>query len=364
MNRTLKRVLGVTGSVMLGVAGAVTFASAAQAHHPQIDGVAECTDDGGWTVTWNVYDWSGNTDKIGEITQIDGSLDAGGQIVEGATLSDTALVGTQTLTADQTSAAITVHAEWTKNGKVKATGETDGYVTIPAGGCESETPVEPEPEPNFSVWSDCFGVSVVAANLNEEALSEFTITPSAGDEIVVTPAFGEEYAAYFPVEDAEAGLSVDIAIDGEVVQTYDWAPDGTCEWGFIYDTCDGLEFELTIPEDGEETTFTFTPSNSDEPIVVVVVPGTTETVTIPAVDNEEFSVHYLIETPKDAYEGETPWIPCDEESPAPSETPSAQPQLPTTGSSLTIMISSAAALILAAGIIFMVMRRRRAAQDW
>nr|BFF24258.1 hypothetical protein GCM10025732_22230 [Glycomyces mayteni] len=47
-----------------------------------------------------------------------------------------------------------------------------------------------------------------------------------------------------------------------------------------------------------------------------------------------------------------------------SESPSPKPELPKTGSSLSIMIGSAAALIVAAGVIFFLMRRRRAAQDW
>ena len=63
-------------------------------------------------------------------------------------------------------------------------------------------------------------------------------------------------------------------------------------------------------------------------------------------ENGEFWVYYdLVVDGKGGTAGENPWTPCppEEETPSESETPSAAPQLPTTGSSLTIMISSAAA---------------------
>ncbi|WP_335985729.1 LPXTG cell wall anchor domain-containing protein [Glycomyces sp. MUSA5-2] len=355
MNRTLKRVLGLAGSAVLGLAGAVTFASAAQAHHPEITGNAVCID-GSWNVTWDVALVGPVDGKITDINPTEPAID--GTLQEGATGKN--FTGTQIYPGTATEASINVSAVWYEGERNEISDSRDGHVVF-QGTC-AETPEEPTPEVSANAMSDCFGLYVVVGN-NTEALAEITITPSAGEAVTVTPEVGEPYEQYFPVEDTEAGLTVTVTTEEGEVGVFTWNTEElNCDWGFVYDTCDGLEFELTIPENGEETTFTFTTSNGGEPIVVVVAPGTTETVVIPAVDNAEFSVHYVISTQKDEYEGEIPWVPCDEETP--SESPSPKPELPKTGSSLSIMIGSAAALIVAAGVIFFLMRRRRAAQDW
>jgi LPXTG-motif cell wall-anchored protein len=365
MNRTLKRVLGLTGSVALGVAGAVTFASAAQAHHVEIEGITECTPDGGWTVVWQVTDWASQDLEPGVITNLDVEFNEGSEIVVGAELphpdSGNYLEGSQNFGSDVPSAAINIDAAWA-NG---ATGTGQGFVTAPEGGCAEEPPAEPEPEVEVYGWSDCFGVYTEANNLNAEALAEFTFAPSNGDPVSHTPEVDEWFWEYFPVTDAAEGLSVDILVDGEVYDTVTWADNPLCHYATVESDCEaGLTYTLNVPADGEETTFYFYPSYNEEETVEVVAPGETATVNFPPVENAEFWVYWYIETPKDAVSGETPWTPCDEETPAPSETPSAQPQLPTTGSSMTIMIGSAAALIVAAAAIFLIMRRRRAAQDW
>lgn len=377
MNRTLKRVLGLTGSVMLGVAGAVTFASAAQAHHPEIKGVTDCADDGGWTVTWQVTDWDDSDVTAGKITGISTQLDEGATIAVGADLpglsSGDHLTGTQTFAADVPSAEITIDAKWEYDGKV-FTNSKQGKVDAPTEDCtppenspspSPEEPEEPQSEVEAYGWVDCLGIYVEATNWNEEALADITFAPSNGDEVTHTPGVEEWVSGYFPLDDPETGLTVDILVDGELYDTYTWAENSLCGYATVeVDCADGLVYTLAVPAEGEETTFYFYADHTGEEITETVAPGETKTVTIAPVDDTEFWVEYHIEIAKDDVWGRNPWIPCDEETPAPSETPSAQPQLPTTGSSLTIMIGSAAALILAAGVIFMIMRRRRAAQDW
>lgn len=366
MNRTLKRVLGLTGSVALGIAGAVTFASAAQAHHVEIEGITECTPDGGWTVVWQVTDWNSDNGSVGTITAVDAELNEGSEIAVDAVLphptSGNYLEGSQNFASDVTEASIKVDAKW-DNG---ATGSGQGKVSAPEGGCAEEPPAEPEPEVDVYGWTDCFGIYVEASNYNAEALAEFSFVSSDGEEVGATPEVDDFFSYYFPLTDPEAGLTVEAFVDGEAWDTYTWVENPLCGYATVESGCeDGLTYTLTVPADGEETTFYFYPDYSEEEIVQVVAPGETVNVTIPPANaDEEFWVYYYIETQKDSVYGETPWVPCDEETPAPSETPSAQPQLPTTGSSLTIMIGSAAALIVAAAAIFLIMRRRRAAQDW
>ncbi|MEU5156245.1 LPXTG cell wall anchor domain-containing protein [Glycomyces sp. NPDC021274] len=368
MNRTLKRVLGLSGSVVLGLAGAVTFASAAQAHHPEIKGTVDCADDGGWTVTWQVTDWDDDDKTAGTITSVDAELNEDSEIKVGAPLpgmnSGDYLEGTQDFAADVPSAEITIAAKWEYDGKVFEDTRT-GKVDAPIGGCTEEPPAEPEPVVEAYGGYDCFSVYVEANNLNEEALAEFTFVPSNGDPISYTPEVDEWFWEEFLVEDAAAGLTVDILVDGELYETITWHDNPLCHYASVEVDCEsGLTYTLTVPADGEEITFYFYPSYNEEEIVEVVAPGDSKTVNFPPVDNEEFVVYWYIESPKDAASGDNSWTPCDEETPSPSDTPSAQPQLPTTGSSMTIMISSAAALIVAAAAIFLIMRRRRAAQDW
>jgi LPXTG-motif cell wall-anchored protein len=366
MNRTLKRVLGLSGSVVLGLAGAVAFASGAQAHHPEIQGLTECTPDGGWTVVWQVKDWDSDNGAVGTITDIvtDGEFNENSEIVVGATLpafdSGDYLEGSQNFGSDVASASITIKGAW-DNG---ATGERNATVSAPEGGCTEEPPAEPEPEYEVGGGSDCAGVYVWADNYNPDALAEFTFVPSTGDAVTYTPEVDEGFYEYFLLESAEEGLSVDIFVGEELVDTVEWNDNGLCSYIAVESDCDGLTITLTVPADGEETYFEIWSSLSEDYLSYELAPGESEVVELSGEGQEEIWANYYIETPKDATGGDVYWTPCDEETPSPSDTPSAQPQLPTTGSSMTIMLGSAAALIVAAAAIFLIMRRRRAAQDW
>lgn len=361
MNRTLKRVLGLTGSVALGIAGAVTFASGAQAHHPEIKGITECAQDGGWTVVWQVTDWDSYNDSVGTITEVSAELNEGSEIAVGAELpaydSGDYLEGSQDIAAGVASASITIKGEWDNGAK----GESSLTVSSPAEGCEGE---EPTPDYQFGGQSDCVGIYVWAENFNPDELAEFTFAPSNGDAVTATPEVDDYFEEYFLLDSAEEGLTVDVYVGEDLVDTIEWTDNVLCSYVAVEADCEGLIFTLTVPEDGEAATFELYSSLAEDPIFVELAPGESSTHTFKAVGDEDLWVDYYIETQKDYTSGGVMWIPCDEESPSPSETPSAQPQLPTTGSSLTIMVGSAAALIVAAGAIFLIMRRRRTAQDW
>ncbi|THV39474.1 LPXTG cell wall anchor domain-containing protein [Glycomyces buryatensis] len=366
MNSTLKRVLGVTGSVALGIAGALTFASAAQAHHVEIVGTATCADDG-WTVTWETTDWDSQNVGAGVIETITSNGELSGDIVEGAELPHPStgdkLIGTQALGFDETVASIQIDAVW-PNGH---TGTGVAELPQPEGGCDE--PVDPAPVVDVGASSDCFGLEILVTNQDAERTVEIGLQDSQneyGDWYYYEVAPGDTLTEYFANDPELGDLAVAVTVDGEDHGTFEWDGGTNCEWGYVTDTCEGLDLELTIPEDGLETTYTFNPSNSDEETVVTVAPGGTEPVSFAAGDDEEFSVDYIIDDGKSFYEDTLTWTkPADcEEVPTESESPSAAPTLPTTGSSMTIMISAAAALVLAAAVLFMIARRRKAAGNW
>jgi len=163
------------------------------------------------------------------------------------------------------------------------------------------------------------------------------------------------------VQDFEAGLSVDIYVGDELVDTITWEPNDLCAYISVESDCDSLTFTLSSPADGEPAYFDIWTNLTDDEWTFDLAPGESETVEIPG--QEGLQVYYYISTQKDEITGEVRWTPCPPEE-TPSESPSPKPELPKTGSSLSIMIGSAAALIVAAGVIFFLMRRRRAAQDW
>ncbi|WP_026929296.1 LPXTG cell wall anchor domain-containing protein [Glycomyces tenuis] len=357
MNRTLKRVLGLAGSVALGVAGAVTFASAAQAHHPEITGTAECVD-GGWEVTWNVELVGPVDGKITEINPTDPAIDGNLQV----DAVGKSFTGTQLYPASATEAHLEVSSVWYEGQDNQIDGEAAGHVVFD-GTCSEEPPGD-EPEVSASAVSDCLGLTVIVGN-NNDTLAEITMTPSTGEPVTVTPAVGEPVTEFFAVEDPAAGLTVTVTTGETEVGVFTWNAESlTCEWGVVYDTCDGLEFELSVPETAAETTVTLTPSEGDE-VVVVLEPGAEpEIVEFPAT-GDELTVSYVINDGKSEYTGEVPWTKPEgcEEAPA-GESPTPAAQLPETGSSMTIMISAAAALVVAAAVLFFIARRRRAAADW
>ena len=363
MNRTLKRVLGLAGSVAVGLAGAVVFASSAQAHHPEVSGTAECVD-GNWEVTWSVtlVAPGGRNVPDGEIVsispdqpQIDGDLAVGAKGPNGTTFT-----GVQTFPGDTTQAKLTVKAKWDykKGGDVKE--DRTGWVKF-SGTCEEEP--EPQvPETSVSYSSDCFAITITAANSNPEALAEFTFTPSEGEPVTGTPEVGELLVHSFLVVDPESEFSVAVTADGEDAGVFEWEGPANCPVFDVEDSCEGLTFLVEVPAEGTETTFDVVTSEGGE-YSLTVAPGESGTIEVP-VEADSVTVEWSYTDGKFVQPGSFDWTKpvCDEETSTPP--PAAEEQLPTTGSSMTIMISAAAALVAAAIVLFVVARRRRAAQDW
>ncbi|WP_199041349.1 LPXTG cell wall anchor domain-containing protein [Glycomyces salinus] len=363
MNRTLKRVLGLTGSVVVGLAGAVTFASAAQAHHPEVSGTADCVD-GNWEVTWTATLIAPPGDDVpdGVITAInptepaiDGDLQVGATGPHGA-----AFTGVQTFPGDTTEASLTVAAEWDYEGdQHDVKDERTGTVEF-KGTCEADEEPEPEvPETSVGYSSDCFAITITASNSNPEALAEFTFTPSEGEPVTGKPEVEEPLVHTFLVVDPDSEFSVTVTAGEEELGVFDWEGPADCPVFDVAESCEGLTFDVEVPAEGTETTFTVVTSEGDE-YSLTVAPGESDTIEVP-VEADSITIDWSYTDGKFIQPGTFDWEKpvCDEET-----TPAADEQLPTTGSSQTIMISAAAALVVAAAVLFVVARRRRAVQDW
>ncbi|GAA1377654.1 LPXTG cell wall anchor domain-containing protein [Catellatospora chokoriensis] len=112
-----RRLLAVTGSVALGLMGAVALGSPAQAHHPELEPVAICATDG-WTINWTIE--NSETQWEGKITKITpsptGSL-TGGTLAVGKTLpkkNKGSLTAVQKVGLDVKKVSLYVEVLWEK----------------------------------------------------------------------------------------------------------------------------------------------------------------------------------------------------------------------------------------------------------
>ncbi len=138
MNRPLKRLLGLAGSVVLGTFGAVALVSPAQAHHNTITAGSVCAD-GKIRINWKIE--NSEDDKAERITAItktpntdikkasDNSLVGVGTQIE----ADETLEAYQIVSANTTTAKLAITAKWAKTGHVNYDEKT---YTIPALDCD------------------------------------------------------------------------------------------------------------------------------------------------------------------------------------------------------------------------------------
>ncbi|GAB4047651.1 LPXTG cell wall anchor domain-containing protein [Catellatospora paridis] len=86
----LRRLLAVTGSVTLGLMGAVALASPAQAHHTDPSGFAQCTPTE-WVITWTIKNWDTDlTATVDLVAKPDTPIKS---IVDGSNLDGATLPG-------------------------------------------------------------------------------------------------------------------------------------------------------------------------------------------------------------------------------------------------------------------------------
>ncbi len=121
MNRPLKRLLALTGSVFLGTLGAVVLGSPAQAHHNTITASAACAEDGKIKITWSVE--NSEDDKTETITAVNKTpSDAITGIAVGTTIgkggtAEGKITGIQLVDDDTDWASLELKATWSNGVK-------------------------------------------------------------------------------------------------------------------------------------------------------------------------------------------------------------------------------------------------------
>jgi LPXTG-motif cell wall-anchored protein len=348
----LRRALAVAGAATLGLAGAIAFAAPASAHHPLLDGSAECVA-GSWKVTWTVT--SSENDLDGKITSID-KLEPADSTLTGITVGATvpmnvdnaALVGTQTVAANETSATLRITARWDRDGAIH-TGYDEDTVEF-EGTCD-----EPTAKPSAELTSDCEGVTVTLMNAKDATKdATFVVTGSGGFEVTKTVPADGRATVTVPKDKA---ASVRVTVGGKVIEEGRWVEPEGCEQpkppaepsGFFESTCDALILTVENPKDGATVTVTFV-ANTGAKQTLTVKPGETKSVSFEASENLKVTVS--AEGLKDTV---IPW----EKPENCGGAGGGGPTLPQTGVKVGAAAAGALVLLAIGAGLFLVARRRR-----
>jgi LPXTG-motif cell wall-anchored protein len=330
LNYPLRRTAAVAAGALLGLAGVVALAGPASAHHPEISSKDVCVnEDGSWQVTWAVT--NSEPDLAAEITAVNFTPQASTftGITVGAELpraGQGALTAVQKLDKSDTTADLSISAEWDRGYKIIPETRT-GHATKSDEVCDAP-PGDDNPGPNPS------GSAPAPEPSNSTPADE----PS-------TPADEPSTPADEPSTPNEPSTSPSTA------------PEPTEPEFFYQETCEKITVGITVPADWPEgdITVTFTTSAGDSKTIVGKV-GETTTTEFPAVDGLKITA-----TPK-GYEGEG--VTITYEAPADCDTSGGgggdgDPELPLTGAAAGSIAGGAVLLLgVGAGLFFMARRRK------
>lgn len=307
MNRLhLRRAAVLTAGTLLGLAGVVTVAGPAAAHHPEPSGSYCAAENGVVTVTWSVI--SSETDISGRITTVESSVPGAisGGLAVGAELKPAGqgpLTGTQThtFTGPIPELKLTVGAHWERGRK-----SHDGERTVtarPGRNCATQSP---SPSPS----------TPPSASPSPSTPASPTPTPSAS----VPPSPSAPPSS--PAQPAEPIFKLD-------------------------QDCDSMTFVVENPADGVPFTATLT-TEKGVTRKLVSEPGRTSSVGFDAYPGLKVTVKYNV-----VEESET--IPYT----APRDCSGQGGGLPVTGPAAGAIAGGAALLLAAGAVLFVVARRRR-----
>ncbi|RAO26240.1 hypothetical protein PSN13_06261 [Micromonospora saelicesensis] len=367
-----RRVAAIAAGALIGLAGVVTFAAPASAHHSEIQVKAACdTATGEWVATWTVNSYAPGDVKNYKFDEVSAKTYVG-DVASDATIDGIAateakeyphsvsepVIAKQRLDAKTTKATLSVRAMW-DNGFLDK--ELRSAAIEFSGTCAKEQPPVPTtPKPTASVAADCDGDVLVKLENGKDATApaKFTITGADGFTKTVTVKVGKNESVKVPAKNATAIKVVAEGLDKPLFEGTPAAAENCVEpgepAGSYKSTCTELIFDIANPADGETITITFTP-NKGKAQTLTVEPGKSGTVTFPAQEG-------LTVTP--TAEGLDDTSPIAWEKPADC-TPGQgggdkdEPTLPLTGAATGGIIAGAAVLLAAGVALFVVARRRR-----
>jgi LPXTG-motif cell wall-anchored protein len=360
-------VLAVFGAAAIGTLAAVAIPSAANAHTLDVTGTAGCAD-GNPIVTWTVktgYVPKGVTGKVlsdGYVLTPAGSTIT--TIQPNATIARNAsLSGVQTITGTGTTATLKLTVKW-----------TDGFKQVKQGGpvtLRTDCKPAPTPKPHASAAALCDDSVVVTITNDADATAAavFVVTGSGGFSETKTVASGGTDTVTIPADKA-TGISV--TANGTALELGTPTPAANCAAPVVNSTpaCDSLTIDVANPTDGRAVTVTLIPSDASAGSIVPAAYVVPASVTFALKPGEQKS------TPFTASEGlnvkiqitgladqTVTWNKDASCAAASTPTPAATPELPTTGSSLTLPITIGAVLVVAGTALLFVYRRRRGATN-
>ncbi|MER7591185.1 LPXTG cell wall anchor domain-containing protein [Micromonospora sp. NPDC127501] len=367
-----RRVAAIAAGALIGLAGVVTFAAPASAHHSEIQVKAACdTATGEWVATWTVNSYAPGDVKSYKFDEVSAKTYVG-DVASDATIDGIAVteakeyphsvsepvIAKQRLDAKTTKATLSVRAMWDNeflDDKLRS-----AAIEFSGTCAKEQPPVSATPKPTVSVAADCDGDVLVKLENGKDATAsaKFTITGADGFTKTVTVKVGKNESVTVPAKNATTIKVVADGVDKPLFEGTPAAAENCVEpgepAGSYKSTCTELIFDIANPADGETITITFTP-NKGKAQTLTVEPGKSGTVTFPAQEG-------LTVTP--TAEGLDDTSPIAWEKPADC-TPGQgggdkdEPTLPLTGAATGGIIAGAAVLLAAGVALFVVARRRR-----
>ena len=349
----LRRTAALAAGAMIGLTGAVAFASPALAHHSEGAGVAKCdTATGEWVVNWTIHGIGGRWDQPYRLTKVE--LTPPGTTVTNIKASDEGtypytgrgeagdklVVGEQRFSGstDATAATLTVRAAFEDpdaEGKDGHGDSEDKIYTAPLQG-ECEKPVEPSTPASESPSPE------PSTPASESPSPE----PSASESPVPsTPASPEPSTPVSPSpsESTPAVPAEEIPVDADIKEIFEV-------------TCDTITIGLDNPEDSLPINLHYKTSKGEERDLTIK-PGEAKSETFSASEGFNVDVTISVKSETEDY-SETVNIPW--EKPAGEDCDGGEGGgLPVTGAAAGGIAGGAAALLAVGGLLFFMARRRK-----